>query len=149
VRWEATDVNTAEFHHQNGVSANKVRAWPVESQLVVTFDSGRNEFCLFHDPTPSWPVARGIDSVGWIVVFDTPDGRPHAWTFDYYRPRSACKPWRNFDLAHDTHAVFSGWTWRAKAGLVVGFMRSRLARFASDNSGEGRSNLVRVTLPFV
>jgi hypothetical protein len=143
------DLNTIAFHHQNGADANKVRGWPIQSQLAVTFDRDRREFCLIHDPSPSWPARSGIDSVGWVVVFDTPDGRPHAWTFDYYRPRSACKPWHNFDLHHDTYPVFPGWVWRAKTGLLVGFMRSRMARFASDNNGEGRSNLILVTLPFV
>jgi hypothetical protein len=143
------DIKTIEFHHQNGVSANKVRSWPIQSDLTVTFDRGERKVCLVHNPRPSWPNKGGVDSVGWIIVSDTPDRRTRGWTFDYYRPGSSCKDWRNFDLNGDTYYVFPGWVWKARVGTVVGFMRSRLARFSGESSGEGRSNIVRVTIPWI
>ncbi len=113
----------------------------------VTFRGG--QICLNHDHADAWPHGdiNGVVVAAnpWVFIFH--DGRWWGATWEWMRPGQTCKNKSSVAGDHIKRAPFdeaSGW--RPRAGQVLYFMVSGLARSGMRNAEE-RSNVVRVVWP--
>ncbi len=125
------DVNEVEWLHAD------VSGWDVTSRItdVNIKDPG---VCIEHTKSGKWRVLDGVEGNPW--VFARIDGRWYAATYEWLRPGQTCKGVSADDIGPHTKKEPLD-SWKPRAGELVGFMVSTLARDSRRTSNE-RSNIV-------
>ena len=149
----ADQINVSEVRwlHDN------IGSWRATSTIrsVRIRDVPAGGVCIEHTKAQSWPGVNvdGTSLAGNAWIFAKINGRWHAGTYEWLRPRQICKftvrgqhqsPSREIGPHVKTPPLRD---WVPRSGETVGFMVSTLARFGRRGPVRERSNIVLVTWP--
>lgn len=145
------NVSDVRWLHDN------IGSWRATSTIrsVRIRDVPAGGVCIEHTKAQSWPGVTfdGTSLAGNAWVFAKINGRWHAGTYEWLRPRQICKftvrgqhqsPSREIGPHVKTPPLRD---WVPRSGETVGFMVSTLARFGRRGPVRERSNIVLVTWP--